>query len=59
MINYVICSYWNCAMIVFDLVFSFDEKEPENIIKTIKEEMEKAYPDYSFFVILDRDYSLS
>ena len=43
----------------FDLVFSFDEKEPEDVINNIKKELEKQYPDYYFIIVLDRDYSLS
>ncbi len=43
----------------FDLVVSFDEKEPEKLINEVKVAMEQAYPDYTFFVQLDKDYSLS
>ena len=43
----------------FDLVISFDEKEPEQLIAQIKNEMEKEFPDFYFYINLDRDYSLS
>lgn len=43
----------------FDLVFSFDEKEPEACIEKIKHELEVLYPEIYFFIQLDRDYSLS
>ena len=43
----------------FDLVISFDEENPEEVIKHIKEQMEKTYPDYTFMVNLDSDISLS
>ena len=43
----------------FDLVISFDDKEPEQTIQSIKEKMEKEFPDFYFVVTLDRDYSLS
>ena len=43
----------------FDLVFSFNEKEPEKRIEEIRSILEEAYPDMTFFIQLDRDYSLS
>ena len=43
----------------FDLVFSFDEKEPEQVISIIKLELEKEFPQYQFIIQLDKDYSLS
>ena len=43
----------------FDLVFSFNEKEPEKKIEEIKESLTKQYPDMVFYIQLDRDYSLS
>ena len=43
----------------FDLVISFDEKEPEKLITQIKSELEKQFPDFYFYINLDRDYSLS
>ena len=43
----------------FDLVFSFNEKEPEARIEEIRKALEEAYPDMTFYIQLDRDYSLS
>ena len=43
----------------FDLVFSFNEKEPEQRIEEIRNMLEEAYPDMTFYIQLDRDYSLS
>ena len=43
----------------FDLVFSFNEKEPETRIEEIRKALEEAYPDMTFYIQLDRDYSLS
>ena len=49
----------NAKFANFDLVISFDDKEPEETIKTIKEKMEKQFPDFQFFVQLDRDFAVS
>lgn len=43
----------------FDLVFSFDELHPEEEIEKIKKELEKEFPEFTFIVTLDRDFSLS
>ena len=43
----------------FDLVVSFDEKYPEDLVATIRNEIAGLYPDFTFIVNLDRDYSLS
>ena len=43
----------------FDLVFSFNEKEPEQRIEEIRKALLEAYPDMTFYIQLDRDYSLS
>ena len=39
----------------FDLVISFDDKEPEMTIKNITDKMKEHFPDYEFFANLDRD----
>ena len=49
----------NAKFANFDLVISFDDKEPEETIKTIKEKMEKQFPNFQFFVQLDRDFAVS
>ena len=43
----------------FDLVISFDEENPEGCIKNIYDILKEKYPDYSFFIQHDKDYSLS
>lgn len=43
----------------FDLVFSFNEQEPEKRIDEIRNILEEIYPDMTFYIQLDRDYSLS
>lgn len=43
----------------FDLVVSFDDKDQEETIAHFKETLEKEFPDYKFYVQLDKDYSLS
>lgn len=43
----------------FDLVISFDDKNPINTKDKIKEEIEKLHKDYKFEVIFDVDFSLS
>ena len=43
----------------FDLVISFDEQEPEQVVKNVKKAMEEKFPEYTFIVTLDNDFSLS
>ena len=43
----------------FDLVISFDEKEPEKVINEIKTKLKEQFPEYTFAIIQDSDYSLS
>ena len=43
----------------FDLVISFDEKEPEKVIEDIKNKMSEKFPDFYFIINLDTDISLS
>lgn len=45
------------SVISFDLIFNFDEKEPEKKIEEIKEKLNKKYPKYNFSIILDADVS--
>ena len=43
----------------FDLVISFDEQEPEQVVENVKKAMEEKFPEYTFIVTLDNDFSLS
>lgn len=43
--------------ISFDLIFNFEEKEVDRIVKEINEKLKEKYPDYEFFIILDTDFS--
>ena len=42
-------------MVNFDLVISFDEKNPEALTNQIKEEYSKLYPAYHCFIQIDQD----
>ena len=44
-------------MVTFDLIFSFDEEDPEKRVEEIKEKLQKKYPQYRFEIILDADIS--
>ena len=35
----------------------FDEKKPENIVKQVKNEIKKDFPQYEYNVIIDTDFS--
>lgn len=43
--------------VYFDLIFNFDEKEPRQIVKEIKHEIKKDFPQYEYNVIIDTDFS--
>ena len=43
--------------VYFDLIFDFDEKKPEKIVKEIKHEIKKDFPQYEYNVIIDTDFS--
>ena len=43
----------------FDLVMSFDEKEPEKVIADIQKSLEEQFQDFTFYIALDRDFSLT
>lgn len=43
----------------FDLVISFDDKDPEKTIEEIKEKLQIQFTDYLFIINLDKDFSLS
>lgn len=44
-------------IVSFDLVFDFEEQEPEKIIEEIKSKLKEKYPKYNYVVILDKDFS--
>ncbi len=44
-------------LITFDLIFSFEEKDPASRSAEIQRQMEENYPDYRFFIVIDRDFS--
>lgn len=43
--------------ISFDLIFNFEEKDPEKSIEEIKSKLKEKYPKYKFSIILDADIS--
>lgn len=43
--------------VYFDLIFDFDEKKPEKLVKEIKSEIKKDFPQYEYNVIIDTDFS--
>ena len=44
-------------VISFDLIFSFDEEEPEEKVIEIKNRIKELYPKYDINVIIDSDFS--
>lgn len=46
-------------LINFDLVISFEDKEPQKTVDEIRNLLVKKYPDIKFIVQIDNDYSLS
>lgn len=44
-------------IITFDLIFSFDEENPEGCISEIESKIKEKYPDYTYSIILDADIS--
>lgn len=43
--------------VTFDLIYSFDEKDPKAASDALKAELCKEFPEYSFYINLDRDFS--
>ena len=41
----------------FDLIFDFDEKEPDKRAEEIRQKLEQKFPNYHFSIILDADIS--
>ena len=44
-------------IVSFDLVFDFEEHNPNKIIEEIKNKLKEKYPKYEYIIILDKDYS--
>ena len=44
-------------VIYYDIIFDFDEEDPHSTLEKIKAEMQKRYPDYTQFAIVDTDFS--
>ena len=43
--------------ITFDVIFNFDELNPEKIVKKITDSLDEKYPKYKFHIIIDTDFS--
>jgi len=43
----------------FDLVISFDEAHPEELINSINDKLKNKFPNINFYIALDRDFALS
>lgn len=44
-------------LISFDLIFNFDEENPEKCVEEIKKKLKDKYPSYEYSIILDADIS--
>lgn len=44
-------------LITFDVILSFEEEHPDDVIRALHDRMKERYPDYAFGIILDTDYS--
>ena len=49
----------NKDIMSFDLVISFDEENVDDLILSIKEDMQKLYPNTTILINFDQDFSLS
>lgn len=41
----------------FDLVIAFEEEDVDGLVKKVNDALLEIYPDYTFFINVDRDYS--
>ena len=41
----------------FDLIFSFDELNPEKIVSEITDKLKKKFPEYEYIIIIDTDFN--
>ena len=44
-------------LITFDVILSFEEEHPDDVIRALRDRMKERFPDYEFGIILDTDYS--
>ena len=44
-------------VIAYDIIFDFDEEDPHGTLEKIKAEMQKRFPEYTQFAIVDTDFS--
>ncbi len=44
-------------LVTFDLIFTYEEKNAQARCDEIQKKMEALFPDYQFYVVLDRDYT--
>ena len=45
------------SVIMFDLMIDFNEKNAEEIKENVISEIEKEYPEYEYYAIIDKDFS--
>ncbi|MBP5216841.1 MAG: cation transporter [Bacilli bacterium] len=44
-------------IVSFDLIFSFEERNPAAKVEEIQKAMQIQFPDYHFYIVIDRDFS--
>lgn len=44
-------------IVMFDLIISFNEKNPESLKDKVVSEIKKLHPEFDYFVIIDNDFS--
>ena len=47
----------SAKVVSFDIIVDFAEREPKAIASTVREHLEAKFPDFRFYVNLDRDFS--
>ena len=45
------------STVTFDVIFSYEEKDPASKIKAITAKLKEKYPEINFYPVLDRDFS--
>ncbi len=43
----------------FDIVMSFEEKDPDGLYNKFYDEVSKEFPDYKIYIVVDTDFSVS